>query len=154
MSIKHLALSLLFVSMFAQADSLVLHAYTKHPSDQPWMQNNTPGIGYITENGATFGMFCNSYSASKLKPEFSDDGTSLGRRNCANSYYLGKVYSGNINEYIKWDVTTIGVVGYGRGIKLLGEYVQPLVAPGIQVGMFRASLLAPRTIHGSLIYNF
>jgi hypothetical protein len=129
------------LSCNAYADSFVTHLYTKHPREQPWMQNKTPGIGYQFDEGYQIGVYCNSYSASKLKPENNIN------RNCNTSYYAAYVYN--------WEYANLiigGVKGYNRGIHIPGfnADIQPLISPGIKLGPIHINVLAPKTYHLSI----
>ena len=135
------ALLLLLLCGAANADSVLVDVYTYHPKDQPWLQNKTPGVHWIDDGGLTIGAFCNSYSASKMHPE--QPGT--GRKNCAQTYDLGWTWGGQ--RRIDYGLMAVGAVGYGRGIRIAGVHVMPIVSPFVRLGPLQLMLLAPRTYH-------
>ena len=145
------ALALAFLCTAAQADAVLFDVYTKHPDSQPWMQNKTPGIQYVADNGLTVGGFCNSYSASDLKPEYDSAGRTQGRRNCANTWDAGWTWDSGGRAGA--GLVALGALGYGRGIAVGHVHVMPVVMPYLRLGPVQLGVLAPATWHLSLRFH-
>jgi hypothetical protein len=145
------ALMLLLLCGTAHADYVLFDVYTKHPDSQPWMQNKTPGIQYISNDGWTIGGFCNSYSSSQLKPERDELGRSTGRKNCAQTWDIGRTWDSG--GKFAAGAMVAGAWGYGRGVRIGNTHMMPIVMPYLRIGPVQVGALAPATWHLALRVN-
>ena len=148
---RRAALLLALACSSAHADYLLFDIYTRHPRTQPWMQNKTPGLQYISDGGWTVGGFCNSYSASDLKPELDAAGRSTGRRNCADTWDIGRTWDSGGKAAA--GLMVAGAWGYGRGIPIGHTHMMPIVMPYLRLGPVQIGALAPATWHLALRVN-